>query len=189
MLIAVDAAGGDYRLQQDSPCVDGGDPVERLTEDYMGGFDIQVDLVTGILAGDTIWVTDGVNSESDEVVSTTSSTITVAYGFANNYMFNAGAYVYTQSSDFSNEPEPNGGRINIGAYGGTLEATRSGTCVGDLDGNSAVDEADLIIFAENFGRINCDIANPCDGNFDTDNDVDGMDLEVFIFNFDSPNCL
>ena len=29
------------------------------------------------------------------------------------------------ASDYSNEPEPNGGRINLGAYGNTSEATRS----------------------------------------------------------------
>ena len=27
--------------------------------------------------------------------------------------------------DFSNEPEPNGGRINMGAYGNTKEASKS----------------------------------------------------------------
>ena len=33
------------------------------------------------------------------------------------------------SSDFSNEPVPNGGRINLGCYGNTSEASKSGTSV------------------------------------------------------------
>jgi len=53
------------------------------------------------------------------------------------------------------EPFPNGGRINIGAYGGTAEASKSyfgePVCetivVGDLNGDCNVDFADLEIIA------------------------------------------
>ncbi len=72
------------------------------------------------------------------------------------------------ASDYSNEPEPNGGRINIGAYGGTAEATTSdGTCQGDFDKDEDVDGSDLAVFAAGgtdvtleqfapeFGKTNC----------------------------------
>ena len=116
----------DFHLQHGSPGIDAGDPVETLTADCTGGVVLHVDSVTGVSAGHTIWITDGVHSESDEVISTTHTTITVANGITNSYRVADGAYLYTESSDFSNEPEPNGGRINIGAYGGTSEATPTG---------------------------------------------------------------
>jgi hypothetical protein len=36
------------------------------------------------------------------------------------------------NSDYSNEPWPNGGRVNMGAYGNTKEATRSSADFDDL---------------------------------------------------------
>jgi len=48
------------------------------------------------------------------------------------------------NSDYSKEPEPNGGRINMGAYGGTAEAETSHR-KGDVDGDEDVDLADAII--------------------------------------------
>lgn len=81
------------------------------------------------------------------------------------------------NSDWSNEPWPNGKRINMGAYGGTNQASMNGNpadfdisgavnfvdfaefcnkwlaeeaCIEDLTGNGVVDFADLLIFAENW---------------------------------------
>jgi hypothetical protein len=45
--------------------------------------------------------------------------------------------------DFSNEPEPNGGRINMGAYGNTPEAASAGE---DSDGDSLPDEWEMAVF-------------------------------------------
>ena len=145
----VDLANGDLHLQQGSPCIDGGDPVETLTADYTaGGVVLEVDSVTAISAGDMIWITDGVNTESDEVVGTTDTIVTVANGFTNSYLVADVAYIYTESSDFSNEPEPNGGRINMGACGGTTEATTTLTYQkGDInrDGNVGLSDAILAL--------------------------------------------
>jgi hypothetical protein len=81
------------------------------------------------------------------------------------------------NSDWSNEPWPNGKRINMGAYGGTNKASMNGnvadfnidgavnfvdftaladkwmtdsSCIEDLSTNGVVDFADLCIFAENW---------------------------------------
>jgi len=81
------------------------------------------------------------------------------------------------NSDWSGEPWPNGKRINIGAYGGTNQASKNGnladfdingyinfvdfagfadkwfaqgSCIEDLTNNGVVDLADLRTFAENW---------------------------------------
>ncbi len=61
------------------------------------------------------------------------------------------------SSDFSNEPEPNGGRVNIGAYGNTPEAASK--CQ-DTDADGLPDDWELHWFGELQG----------DGLWDPDND-------------------
>ena len=45
------------------------------------------------------------------------------------------------SSDFSNEPSPNGGRVNMGRYGNTAEASKSGTT-----GNEAITQLTWTMF-------------------------------------------
>ena len=47
-------------------------------------------------------------------------------------------------SDYSREPQPNGGRINLGVYGGTPEATTTPE-KGDVDGDGDVDLADAVV--------------------------------------------
>lgn len=81
------------------------------------------------------------------------------------------------NSDWSDETWPNGKRINMGAYGGTYEASKNGNaadfdvdgtvhfadfgqfaqewmlehkCIEDLNGNGVVEYADLDIFAKNW---------------------------------------
>ena len=71
-------------------------------------------------------------------------------------------------SDYSGEPNPNGERINIGAYGGTSEAMASvAECTGDYEPDGDVDGLDLYQlaignlvvnfeeFALNFGKSTC----------------------------------
>jgi len=49
------------------------------------------------------------------------------------------------ASDYSNEPQPNLGRVNMGAYGNTDEASKSGWKIpGDVTGDCAVTVLDLI---------------------------------------------
>ncbi len=51
-------------------------------------------------------------------------------------------------SDYSNEPLPNGGRINMGAYGNTAEAT----CTpGDIDGDGEITLDDLVLVYDGLG--------------------------------------
>jgi hypothetical protein len=179
----VNAENGDYHLHACSPCIDAGDPVESLTEDYTSGDSvIAVDSVTNISAGGWIWITNGVNYENDEVVNTTETTIRIANGFANSYAVADGAYVYTATSDFSNQPNPNGLRINIGAYGGTTMATATTVCRGDFDKDSDVDGFDLAVFAEAFGSSD-EVAD-----FDGDGFVDENDLAEFAAEFGRTDC-
>jgi hypothetical protein len=64
------------------------------------------------------------------------------------------------NSPVGDEPQPNGGRINMGAYGGTAEASKSyfggPVCEtqipGDINGDCRVDAEDLAILARNWLR-------------------------------------
>jgi len=83
-------------------------------------------------------------------------------------------------ADYSLEPAPNGGRINIGAYGGTEEATCSDILrpvPSDADADLNVNMVDFAILANNWGLQG---ANIKDKGVDADNNniVDGRDLSI-----------
>ena len=63
-------------------------------------------------------------------------------------------------ADVSDEPAPNGGRINIGAYGGTAYASMNEPPVimGDLNRDGAVNFADLALMATNWLATESDVA-------------------------------
>lgn len=61
------------------------------------------------------------------------------------------------TSDFSREPEPNGGRIDMGAYGNTPEATGKSP---DADGDSLPDDWEMRFFG--------DLAQVAEGDADSD---------------------
>jgi hypothetical protein len=53
------------------------------------------------------------------------------------------------AADYSNEPAPNGGRINIGAYGGTAYASMSDWPIErELNYDQVVDFDDLLLLIE-----------------------------------------
>ena len=55
------------------------------------------------------------------------------------------------AADYSGEPKPNGGRINMGAYGGTAYASmRERPFDGDINGDGIIDITDLIALIENW---------------------------------------
>ena len=163
----VDAAVGDFHLREVSPCIDAGDPIEKLTADYDGGLYVTVDSVTGIMPGDEIYITGGIRTEQGLVIATSATELTLLNEFANLYRVADGAYVFTRFSDYYDEPLPNGSRINIGAYGGTEEATSRTRCEGDFNSDRDIDGSDLAayimgnlninisFFGADFGRTDC----------------------------------
>jgi hypothetical protein len=55
------------------------------------------------------------------------------------------------TADSSTEPTPNGGRINMGAYGGTAYASMSERpCAGDINYDGIINMVDLAMLAENW---------------------------------------
>jgi len=83
-------------------------------------------------------------------------------------------------ADYSLEPAPNGGRIDIGAYGGTTEATSSDILrpvPSDADANLKVNMADFAILANNWGLQGTSIKNK-GADADNNNIVDGRDMSI-----------
>jgi hypothetical protein len=85
-------------------------------------------------------------------------------------------------SDYSFEPEDNGSRINMGTYGNTPQASKSGVDViryfpGDIDQSGCVNFVDYVILANNWLLQGAAIK---DKRADVNNDgiVDGRDLNI-----------
>jgi hypothetical protein len=77
---------------------------------------------------------------------------------------------------------PHGGRINMGAYGGTAQASMSPNPVGnpaDLNHDNAVDLADWSLWSYDWLAERTLL----DSDFDRDNDVDPNDMGIFIENW------
>ena len=73
-------------------------------------------------------------------------------------------------------------------YAARYVAERPPECDGDFAPDGDVDEADLSVFAEDFGRSDCESGAACEGNFDPDNDVDGKDFFKLIQDYGRVNC-
>jgi parallel beta-helix repeat protein len=182
---------GDYHLDICSPAIDAGDPVEILTADYsVGELVITVDGVTAISPGDTIWITDGENLESDDVFSAMGETVTVSNGFLNSYSVANRSYLFTATSDFTGEPAPNGRRINMGAYGGGSDSVPSLVCRADLEGDDLdVDGADLFVFLAALSTSSGDPKFNADADFNSDGTVSIIDLAALAEEFGRTDCL
>ncbi len=64
------------------------------------------------------------------------------------------------------------------------------SCEADFDKDGTVEESDIAIFAENFGKTQCNQSTECAmGLFGNDGDIDGSDLAIFVslFGHDCPN--
>jgi parallel beta-helix repeat protein len=186
----LDAAKGDYHLDICSPAVDAGDPVEILTADYSPGqLIVNVNAVTAVNIDDIVWITDGAEFESDEVFGTTATMVAIKQGYANAYTVADRSYLYTATSNYLDEPAPSGLRIDMGAYGGSGEATPSVVCRGDLMGNDQdVDGDDLIGFLLAYGSSAGDTNfNPI-ADINRDGTVDHNDLFMFAGEFGRIDC-
>ncbi len=84
--------------------------------------------------------------------------------------------------DFSLEPQPNGGRANLGHLGGTALAP---TALADLTGDSRVDGNEIVKIAASFGASLAGAQPWYDASVDVDgdNDVDGDDLAIVSADF------
>ncbi|MHC4109728.1 MAG: dockerin type I domain-containing protein [Planctomycetota bacterium] len=83
-------------------------------------------------------------------------------------------------AEYSLEPAPNGGRINIGAYGGTEEASGSDILrpvPADADADLMVNMVDFAILGDNWGLEGENIKNK-KADFDNNGIVDGRDLSI-----------
>jgi formylglycine-generating enzyme required for sulfatase activity len=82
------------------------------------------------------------------------------------------------NSDWTAEHWPHGRRINMGAYGGTPQASMSSSDIGmmtDLNGDGIVNLEDLSIFASDWSYP----TPPCTSDFDLNNTVDVNDFMIF----------
>ena len=61
-------------------------------------------------------------------------------------------------------------------------------CEGDFNNDKIVDDSDLAVFTEDFGRTDCGSEPDCEGDFNSDNDVDGSDLAAFAAEFWRMDC-
>jgi len=185
-----DALAGDFHLRSVSPCIDNGDPVKWLVEDYTGGTMVSVDQTACILAGDRIDMTDGADRERGIVQDVDDDAVFMAYPFAGDYYVSDYSYLFDMASDFIYEPEPNGGRVNLGAYGNTREATCTPPpaeyCEGDHDSDSDMDGRDLAVLAAAMGTP-C-MGGNCPGDLNRDGMVDGEDLLLFAPDFGKTLC-
>jgi hypothetical protein len=77
---------------------------------------------------------------------------------------------------------PHGGQINMGAYGGTPQASMSDDPVGnvaDLNHDDAVDLIDWSLWSQNWLEKKVLL----DSDFDRDGDVDPNDMFIFMDNW------
>jgi hypothetical protein len=88
-----------------------------------------------------------------------------------------------------NEAAPNGLRINMGAYGGSNEATPSIVCRGDLLGDDEdIDGDDLSEFMKAYGSLTGDSNFNSDADINKDGYVDQNDLFMFAEEFGRTDC-
>jgi subtilisin family serine protease len=98
------------------------------------------------------------------------------------------------ASDVGPEPHPNGGRINIGAYGGTEQASKSlltcwdaaacaGQPYGDADCDGNVGSVDLGLARAAFFSCKGDVNYNCCADFNHDEKVNFIDLGILKANY------
>jgi len=81
------------------------------------------------------------------------------------------------NSDFASEPWPHGGRINMGAYGGTSQASMNGN-MADFNIDGVVNLVDFAEFAERWLS-----GEGCIEDITGDSKVDSTDLAILAYNW------
>jgi hypothetical protein len=120
-------------------------------------------------AGQSFWNTDGTWHEGDyHLRSTVGRWDPVAKAWVTDPVDSPCIDAGDPSSPFDGEPYPNGGRVNLGAYGGTAEASKSlggPKCVEypemDFNHDCKVDQADLDIFLQHWLECGLDDPDAC----------------------------
>lgn len=96
--------------------------------------------------------------------------------------------------DYADEPYENGERINLGAYGGTEQASKSSDM--DMDGLPDIYEGDMCPYfddadsdddgiidgdedSSNYGEIDVNETNPCNADSDSDGLSDGDEVDTY----------
>jgi hypothetical protein len=74
------------------------------------------------------------------------------------------------------------------AYAAFRDILAQRECPGDFDKDGSSDEADLLVFAMDYGKSGCSGIS-CNGDFNGDGDVDGSELSTFILKFGRSDCL
>lgn len=138
--------GRDFHLREGSPSIDAGDPVERLTLDYLGGLvSIEVDSVTNIPNGGRIWISNGSTEETDLVTANSPTILQIAGKFQHTYTTAENSFVYTATSYSGQEPLSTRSNIDQGAYGNTAEAGGYPAVPGDVNDDGTIDLQDLVL--------------------------------------------
>jgi hypothetical protein len=98
----------------------------------------------------------------------------------------AGADLYTWFADTYNYPLIQS--LYDQAYAAFTGIIAQRECPGDFDKDGSSDDADLAVFAADFGKTGCTGVS-CNGDFNSDGDVDGSELVAFILKFGRTDCL
>ena len=69
----------------------------------------------------------------------------------------------------------------------TISQASSNTCKGDLDGNGYVNFSDYRLFAQDWGRSDCN-TNPCKGDLDGNGYVNFSDYQLFAQDWGRSDC-
>jgi len=84
------------------------------------------------------------------------------------------------NSDYAREPWPHGGRVNMGAYGGTRQASMNGN-MADFNIDGAVNLVDFAEFAERW--LSEESCEACIEDLTGDSKVDSTDLAILAYNW------
>jgi hypothetical protein len=111
--------------------------------------------------------------------------VTLSVGTTYTHAYTVSSLTDNDEYTFGVRVEDQSGNEDANTITETATST-SDECVGDLYKDGKVDELDLVIFSEDFGRSDC--TSDCEGDFDVDDDVDASDFAEFVSDFGRIDC-